>query len=78
VPGILKIHHREVSAEITVRRPGDPVTAVQVCTAAAVAVDRFESNHATGLFLVIDPESEAVIGVGKVSRTGRPEFSYAI
>ena len=67
VVGVIKIHNREEQAEIKIRHSDGLMLDVAVYTAAPIPVDIYARHRATGLFLLIDPENERVIGVGTVT-----------
>ena len=67
VIGLIKIHHREESAEIEVTSSQGGMHDVVVFTAAPVPLDIYARHQQTGLFIVIDPETEQVIAVGTVT-----------
>ena len=68
VQGVIKIHHKEVQAQIEVKGEKGPLKECVVCLAGPAAMDAFEANPHTGLFIVIDQYSERTIGVGTISR----------
>ena len=82
VQAMIKVHHREVQAEIEIERKADggdnPVAKAKVFTATPLSVDAFDQNQATGLFLIILPETEATIGVGIITAPDGNEWSFAI
>lgn len=67
VTGIIKIHHREEQAEVRVRRSDGLMLDAAIYTAASVPVDLYARHRRTGLFLMIDPETEHAIGAGTVT-----------
>lgn len=82
VQAIIKVHHREVQAEIEVTAPADggdnPVAKTKVFTATPLSIDAFADNQQTGLFLIIWPETEATIGVGIITAPDGNEWNFAI
>ncbi len=68
VTGIIKIHNREEQVEVrNVSAAASPVMTVNVLSAAPLPLDVYAHHRPTGLFLLIDPENEKVIGVGTVT-----------
>ncbi len=79
VQGIVKIHNREEQAELHVDAGNDNATVeARIFTAAPVATAPYAQDRATGLFLVIQPETEKVIGVGTVRTPESADLSFAI
>ena len=64
--GMIKIHHQEVQAQLTVNDRNQPLKPGFVYLSQPVAVDRYVDNPHTGLFMLIDPYSERTVGVGSV------------
>ena len=79
---VVKVHHREVQAEVEVLEKasgeGNPVAKTKIFTATPLSVDAFADNQATGLFLVISPETETTIGVGIITAPDGNEWNFAI
>lgn len=79
---IIKVHHREVQAEIEVIRLADggdnPVAKTKIFTATPLSIDAFADNPSTGLFLIIWPETEATIGVGIITAPDGNEWNFSI
>lgn len=67
VQGIIKIHNREEQAEVRVIKKDDPITHVNVFAANPLPVDLYIHARTMGLFLLIDPENDKVLGVGTVT-----------
>lgn len=68
VTGIIKIHNREEQVEVrNVSAAASPVMAVNVFSASPLPLDIYARHRSTGLFLLIESESEKVIGVGTVT-----------
>lgn len=65
---ILKLHNREEWCEVRVVQESDPISAAQINTATLLSADPYTDNLHTGLFLLIDPESERVLAVGGIKQ----------
>ena len=78
IQAILKIHTREEQAEIHVKTPGKTVSQAEIFLARSVPIDCFTHNKQTGLFLLIEPEKEDVIGVGIVCEPEAKDWNFSI
>jgi sulfate adenylyltransferase subunit 1 len=63
---LLKIHNREVEVEVQQGGAQGPIVSSRIYAASPVEIDLYRHNPATGLFILIEKESEKVIGVGTV------------
>ena len=78
--GTLKIHHEETQTQVTIKEDetandNGPLKSGFVNLAKPIAVDVFESNPHTGLFILIDPYTELAVGVGTVNRVIPMQFA---
>ncbi len=78
VQGILKMHTREEQAELHLQQESGATQEARVFTASPIALDAYARDKATGMFLVIQAETEKVIGVGTVRASETAEFNFAI
>lgn len=69
--GILKIHHSAEMAEISVESFNGPIGKAETLTASPITFDPFAQNPRTGLFLLIEPETEKVVGIGKAIKDAK-------
>lgn len=77
--GMLKLGHREEMAEIVVDSYRGPIGAAEVFTANPVVFDSFATQPRMGLFLLIEPETERVAGIGKALHAkAAPQEIFAI
>ena len=78
VPAIIKIHHCEEQAEAQIKVLRDPIAEAQIFTASPIPMDAYSTHRATGLFLLIQPETEKVIAVGTVQSLQGKEWNFSI
>ncbi len=78
--GTVKLHHQEVQTQVTIKddetaNDNGPLKSGFVNLAKPVAMDVFETNPHTGLFILIDPYTELAVGVGTVNRVIPMQFA---
>ena len=66
--GMIKLHHREEQAQVSVQAQQGPLAESYVALAQATPMDTFQNNPHTGLFILVDSMSERTIGVGTISQ----------
>lgn len=68
VSALLKIHTHEEQAEVRLATPhsanDNPIVDATLFTALPIPFDSYATNRSTGLFMLIEPGSERVLGVG--------------
>jgi len=74
--GILKLAHRQETTEITIDRFDGPIGHAEAFTASPVAFDAFAQQPRTGLFMLIEPETEKVVGIGKALHAHAPAQQF--
>lgn len=72
--GTLKIHHAETQAQITLETSNSVLKPAFVNLARSLSVDTYDANPHTGLFILIDPYAERVVGVGTVNKVVPMEY----
>ena len=75
---LIKLHHHEVQAQLSLTPSDAALTPAYVTLAHPVGMDRFADNPSTGLFILIDPYSERVMGVGTIRQPLTPDMGVAI
>lgn len=73
--GMIKIHHCEEQAQISLEPSDSVLKPAFVNLARAISVDTYADNPHTGLFMLIDSYSERVVGVGTVSNVVPMEYA---
>ncbi|PCI57279.1 MAG: sulfate adenylyltransferase subunit CysN [Alphaproteobacteria bacterium] len=66
--GMMKMHHSEVQAQVAIEGENGVLKSGKVYLSQAIAMDPFDENPHTGLFILIDPYTERVAGVGTVGK----------
>lgn len=75
---LLKVHNREAEVEIHQGATLGAVVSAKVFSAVPLEVDLYSNNPATGLFLIIEMETERVIGVGAVTSLNESEWKREV
>ncbi len=75
--GIIKMHHSEAQAQVSIDGENGVLKSGNVYLSQAVSMDIFDNNPSTGQFILIDPYTERVAGVGTVSRVIPPQYQGA-
>ena len=78
--GTVKLHHQETQTQVTIKddetaNDNGPLKSGFVNLAKPIAMDTFERNPHTGLFILIDPYTELAVGVGTVNRVIPMQFA---
>jgi sulfate adenylyltransferase subunit 1 (EFTu-like GTPase family) len=65
--GTIKLHHREEQAQVTIEGENTPLKQAFIYLANPAPMDTYAENPAGGLFILIDPYTEKVAGVGTIT-----------
>lgn len=77
--GILKVHHHETEAQVIIDENSSGILVdAEIETASQLAADLYKDNRHTGLFLLIEPETEKVAAVGAVTGFFKQDSSWQI
>ena len=75
--GMIKMHHTETQAQVNIDGENGVLKSGMVYLSQAIAMDTFDKNPSTGLFILTDPYTERVAGVGTVSRVIPQQYQGA-
>lgn len=75
---VLKVHNREELVEVQVQQSGHAFAEAKIFAATPLVIDAYHRNRATGLFMLIESETEKVIGIGTVLSPQDQEWGFSI
>jgi bifunctional enzyme CysN/CysC len=76
--GILKVCHREEQVEVHIDDTTPTILEAKIYASAPFVVDAYQRNRTTGLFMLIQSETEKVIGIGTVKSLQGQEWNFSI
>ncbi|PCJ96602.1 MAG: sulfate adenylyltransferase subunit CysN [Zetaproteobacteria bacterium] len=72
--GMIKMYHTETQAQVTIDGDNGILKTGLVYLSRPIAMDPFDENPHTGLFILTDPYTERVAGVGTVDHIIPPQY----
>ncbi len=76
--GMMKVHHGETQAQVTIKGEDGVLKSGFVHLSRAMPIDTFDDDPHTGLFILTDPYSERVAGVGTINKVIPLEYQGAM